>query len=293
MTLTQIKYFVKTAETCNFTQAASELYITQQVLSKQIQALEKEIGFALFSRENRRRVELTEAGALMFDTWKPLLEQTEDALARGVALSQKKTLRFGVPSISQVLEIAMRVAQDYIASQEQYEVEFVVESSKKIRWMFEKRELDLLIAFSVNTTELQEAFCCERLKRMEFGVICSKRHPLAKKGLLTAKDLDRQLVCMFKESYAKNIEKNVLNIFYQAGIRPREVKRYESWQNMALALEMGKGINLGFRDFVEEGRGLVYIPIDKDLLKEDIWLMVFSKDQRTKEFVEKLKKEYP
>ena len=44
MTLTQIKYFIHSAKTCNFHQSAEELFVSQQGLSKQIQALEKELG---------------------------------------------------------------------------------------------------------------------------------------------------------------------------------------------------------------------------------------------------------
>lgn len=59
MTITQIKYFVAVAECLNFTKAADQLYVTQQVISKQIKHLEKEIGFDLFKRD-KRNVILTE-----------------------------------------------------------------------------------------------------------------------------------------------------------------------------------------------------------------------------------------
>lgn len=290
MTLTQIKYFVKTAETCNFTQAAAELYITQQVLSRQIQALEKEIGFSLFHRENKRHVELTEAGQLMFDTWQPLLEQTEVALAQAATLANKRTLRIGVPNIAHVLDPVIAVVQNYIQTQDDYDVEFVVESSNRIRWMFEKKELDMLIAFSINTADLQEDFHSEWLKRMEFGAICNKKHPFAKKEVLTAKDLDRQTICMFNESYAKNIEKNMLDIFKRAGIKPRKIKRFDNWQNMALSLELDKGINLGFRAFVQEQRGLVYVPIDSSIWNDEIWLMAFVKNDTALPLLKEIKK---
>lgn len=62
MELRQLKYFVKVAETLNFSEASRNLFITQSTLSQQIRQLEQELGTALFQRDSHR-VELTEAGS--------------------------------------------------------------------------------------------------------------------------------------------------------------------------------------------------------------------------------------
>ena len=46
--LRQLKYFVKAAETLNFSEASRALFITQSTLSQQIKQLEQELGSALF-----------------------------------------------------------------------------------------------------------------------------------------------------------------------------------------------------------------------------------------------------
>jgi hypothetical protein len=46
------------AEEMNFTRAAERLHITQFALSKQINEIEKHHGFNLFTRKNRRNVNL-------------------------------------------------------------------------------------------------------------------------------------------------------------------------------------------------------------------------------------------
>ena len=290
MTLTQIHYFVKTAEKCNFTQAAAELYITQQVLSRQIQALEKEIGFPLFSRENRRRVELTEAGRLMFETWQPLLEQTEAALAQAKNLSQKQTIRIGMPNIAQIVDVVMSVILQYMDKHPDYEIELVVDSTNKIFWSYEQKELDAMIALSIDTKVYRETSQVTELMEMEFGVICNKRHSLAKKDFVGVKDLHRQELCMFKDSYAKNIEKPLLDIFENAGIKPGKIRRFDNWQNMALALELGSGINLGFQAFLVEQRGLVFVPLDERPYQEDILLVAFDRDDRAAGMIAEIKK---
>ena len=51
MTITQIQYFLSAAETLNFTKTANSLHVSQQVVSYQIQTLEKYLGVQLFQRE--------------------------------------------------------------------------------------------------------------------------------------------------------------------------------------------------------------------------------------------------
>jgi len=59
--LKQIRYFLTVADLGNFTHAASNLFVAQPALSRQMALLEKELGFSLFARE-ARGVRLTPAG---------------------------------------------------------------------------------------------------------------------------------------------------------------------------------------------------------------------------------------
>jgi len=55
------------AEELNFTRAAHRLHITQSALSKQITEIEKQNRFQLFTRDNKKSVELTEAGRIFVE----------------------------------------------------------------------------------------------------------------------------------------------------------------------------------------------------------------------------------
>ena len=74
MTIEQLKYFAAVEQCTSFSWAAEQLYTSQSTISKQIKALEKELGFALFLRTTRR-VEVTEAGRLFSPYAKRILAE--------------------------------------------------------------------------------------------------------------------------------------------------------------------------------------------------------------------------
>ncbi|MCY1137620.1 LysR substrate-binding domain-containing protein [Actinoplanes sp. Pm04-4] len=81
--LRKLRYFVVVADRLHFGRAADELHIAQPVLSRQIRALEHELGTALFIRD-RRSVALTDAGRQLLADAVPLLASA-DAVRRRTA----------------------------------------------------------------------------------------------------------------------------------------------------------------------------------------------------------------
>ncbi len=71
-----IEHFLKLSETLNFRKAADEIYIAQPALSRQIMALEEELGVVLFDR-NKRNVALTTAGEYFKEECERILEDFE------------------------------------------------------------------------------------------------------------------------------------------------------------------------------------------------------------------------
>jgi DNA-binding transcriptional LysR family regulator len=74
MTSQQIAYFLALAKELHYWNTSYQLNVTQSVLSRQIQALESELGIELFKR-TKRKVELTDAGKFLKDHWEPLIER--------------------------------------------------------------------------------------------------------------------------------------------------------------------------------------------------------------------------
>lgn len=79
--LRKLRYFVAVAEESHFGRAAERLHITQPVLSRQIRALEHEVGAQLFIR-GRQSTELTVAGGQLLEDARPLLAAAQALVLR-------------------------------------------------------------------------------------------------------------------------------------------------------------------------------------------------------------------
>ena len=112
MELRQLAHFVAVAEERHFTRAAARVHVVQSSLSSSVAALERELGEALFVRDNRR-VALTPAGRALLPAARRALaaaDEGRDAVAgvRGVLHGE---LRVGAIQTLGVVDLAALLAR--------------------------------------------------------------------------------------------------------------------------------------------------------------------------------------
>src|SRR5262249_30159848 len=114
MELRQLRVFIAVAEERHITRAAERLGTQQPPLSRQIKAIEREIGVQLFRRKPRG-VELTDAGRALFDDARTTLAQLERAFetAKRTARGELGRISIGYTSGAGLHPLVQRVIREF------------------------------------------------------------------------------------------------------------------------------------------------------------------------------------
>ena len=94
MTITQLLYFVRVAETGHLTEAARELMVAQPSLTQSLQKLERELDFPLFERKGRH-ISLSREGEAFYQYARKVVEDRQQAekAAKNIRQANKGLIR--------------------------------------------------------------------------------------------------------------------------------------------------------------------------------------------------------
>jgi DNA-binding transcriptional LysR family regulator len=204
MTLTQLRYVIKVADTGSMNAAAKTLFVSQPSLSSAIRELEEELGLTIFFRTNRGIV-LTPQGQEFIGYARQVVEQYELIESRYISKDKIKA-RFSVSM--QHYSFAVRAFVDTVKEFGLDEFEFAVNedrTSEVINDVAEFRsEIGVLYLSSFNEKILQRIF---REQGLEFHPLFDchifaymwKGHPLADKSKVTLEELDPYPMLSFNQ----------------------------------------------------------------------------------------------
>ena len=88
MEIRNLRYFLAVAREENMSRAAETLHVTQPTLSKQLKALEDELGKKLFTRHSFS-IELTDEGILLRDRAEDLIAMADKIEQEFISLDDK------------------------------------------------------------------------------------------------------------------------------------------------------------------------------------------------------------
>lgn len=193
MELRQLKYFVKAAETLNFSEAAKAMFVTQSTLSQQIRQLEIELDTCLFQRNNHS-VMLTESGEAILPQAIKTIQDAEMCRNQIYDLqsSLSGTLNIGVTySFSMLLTEAVI---EFVKLHPKLKLNIFYKNPEQLMEMLKKKEVDVVIAFKPNQTydDIESHFLFDN----RLAVIVRKDHKLAAQESTTIDDIKQYSIAM-------------------------------------------------------------------------------------------------
>lgn len=210
MELRQLKYFVRTAEKLNFSEAARSLYVTQSTLSQQIKSLEDELGTMLFQRDSHS-VSLTESGSKLY----PLAVRTiQDAESCRDQINDLKQLLSGELNIGVTYSFSPILTETLKPFMKEYpgvKLNISYGNMEELMDMLRRRNVDFVLAFKPSRP--YDEIESHSLFEDKLSVIMRKDHALADSTSISLDDLDRhRLAVPAKGLQARNAIEKYLSI---------------------------------------------------------------------------------
>lgn len=192
MELRQLKYFITSADTLNFTEAARQCFITQSTLSQQIKQLEMELGVQLFERIGKR-VFLTESGR----DFLPYARQTVADADYGVQrIKDMEDLKTGRLCIGTTFGLSALITDAIARFSEQYpEVHLEVMFLKQDELIEAVRERKVDFALTFEMMEKDDLLTEQPVKTYHLCAIVSDQNPLAQQATVSLRQLADYNIC--------------------------------------------------------------------------------------------------
>jgi len=187
MELRHLRYFITVAEELNFSKAALKLYTAQPSLSQQIKDLEEDVGVKLLNR-TKRKVELTEEGAVFLEQARLTLAQADKAvaMARQVSQAKQQMLRIGFVPVAE-MKIFPYILPNLRVQNPDLKIELLSLNNNEQMRLLKKGDLDLTFTrHNFNSDEIESQFVI----REPLIFLLPKDHPLAKYERIPVKALN-------------------------------------------------------------------------------------------------------
>lgn len=218
--ISQLRVFLIALEEGSLNRAATRLRMSQSTLTRQIQALEAEIGGALLERTTTG-IRATDTGHQLAASIAPVLEDYEHALseARRLARGERDLIRIGYlgSAAQQFLDPALAALRKELPKVKTVLLDF---SPGEQIAALRKGEIDLALAGQEGAMASQE-FYTQRLTTMPVIAILPAGHPLADRKEISLSELKGESFISSPEVDMPGRDRWIVQMCRKAGFKPK------------------------------------------------------------------------
>lgn len=241
MELRHLRYFIAVAEELHFGRAAERLCISQPPLSQQIQQLERELGFALFHR-TQRRVELTEAGRLFLEEARETLAHLEKAAIAGRRVARGEAGWLGIGFVgTATYEFLPRALSRFRERCPDVELALRELVSAKQAQALRDRRIHVGLA---RPAIQEEGIVSEVVCREPLMVALPEAHPHAASDHVPIEALAEEPFILFPRHPQPSYADSVLAVCARAGFRPNVVQETAEIHTAIGLVAAGLGVTI-------------------------------------------------
>lgn len=238
MELRQLRYFVAVAEAGNISRAARKIFLTQPALSRQIRALEEEIGQCLLERQ-AHSIRLTPAGETLLREARELLSHAEQVVERTREAGRGLRLRVGyAPSLAAgILSPAVEVFTQTHAGAR---LELFDLSTQEMLAGLAAQTLDVIV--TVGQGDRRSGVKWIPLVRAPWKLAVPRHHRLAARPRVTAAEVAGEPLLVFCQRDYPEYWEAVTNWLREHGQRPRIAGEHDGGESLVTAVSSGLGV---------------------------------------------------
>ena len=241
MELRHLRYFVAVAEELHFGRAARRLGIVQPALSKQIVALERELGVTLFLR-SKRDVSITEAGRALYTEARDILQRADQAtdIAKLTASGALGSLAIGFigPAMWNILPALMREHRNRVPG-----MHFRLHEMTSGPMIQQVRDGILDVGF-IRPFGHDEALEIETVLREPFVIAVAEDHRLAQEEVVDLADAADETFVLVSREGSPGLFDQCLALCQSYGFSPLMIQEGNTGGAMFGMVAAGLGVTL-------------------------------------------------
>jgi DNA-binding transcriptional LysR family regulator len=241
--LNQLRYFCELAESGNFGRAAARLHMSQPPLSRQIAALERDLGTPLFVR-TPKGVGLTAAGNQFLSDATEILRLIAQAERNAAATGRGEVGQFTMGfTMCAAYSVVPELTRRYKRAFPKVDLRVRELMPNALESNLRDGVIDIAISFPGSDGSRFET---RPLLREPLSLVLPERHPLAKSRKIEVKDLAEQRFLIVPREQASSLHESIVQCCRAAGFDP------------IIGLEVY--LQQTIVNFVAEGLGIAFVP---------------------------------
>lgn len=237
----RLRYFLAVAEELHFGRAATRLEIAQPPLSRQIAALEEDLGVQLFDR-SRSQIRLTQAGLVLQDHARQILDRLDAAFRETRLIGNGGAGRLRIAFVGSASHgLLPTLIKSFRSFYPDVRLALSALNNADLERALIGREIDIAVA----RPELKdEEFRRELLCREQLIVALPDNSPLAARDELRFTDLSDQTFVLYPRRPRPSYADVVLGICEREGFKPAALELTQDFQSAISLVSVGVGLSV-------------------------------------------------